>query len=88
MLRREHLQLLLLSARTAASRHDGQNYRASLSAAQQWAGSFFDKDAPLTRSQLSEIKSLASIDVDPPLPNIDSAEMLRQMSISAADRSS
>jgi len=88
LLRREHLQLLLLSARTAASRHDGQNYRASLSAAQQWAGSFFDKDAPLTRSQLSEIKSLASIDVDPPLPNIDSAEMLRQMSISAADRSS
>ena len=88
LLRREHLQLLLLSARTAASRHDGQNYRASLSAAQQWAGSFFDKDAPLIRSQLSEIKSLASIDVDPPLPNIDSAEMLRQMSISAADRSS
>jgi len=87
LLRREHLQLLLLSARTAASRHDAEDYRASLIAAQQWTNELFDTLAPGTRSVLSEIKSLAAIDVDPRLPNLDSAEMLRQMSVASTDRS-
>lgn len=87
LLRREHLQLLLLSARTAASRHDAANYRASLSAAQQWTSNLFDAVVPTTQSVQNEIKSLAAIDVDPKLPNIDSADMLRQMSVSGTDRS-
>jgi uroporphyrin-3 C-methyltransferase len=86
LLRREHLQLLLLSARTAASRHDTENYRASLAAAQQWTSNLFDTVAQPTQSVLSEIKALNTIDVDPRLPNVDSAEMLRQMSVSATDR--
>jgi uroporphyrin-3 C-methyltransferase len=87
LLRREHLQLLLLAARTAASRHDAQNYLASLTAAQQWTSNLFDTLAPPTRSMLSEMASLASVNVDPPLPNIDAAEALRQMSVSPTDRS-
>jgi uroporphyrin-3 C-methyltransferase len=87
LLRREHLQLLLLSARTAAARHDAQNYRASLTAAQRWTDDLFDTDVPLTKSMQREIQSLASVDVDPALPNVDAAEALRQMSVSPADRS-
>jgi uroporphyrin-III C-methyltransferase len=84
LLRREHLQLLLLSARTAASRHDALNYRASLSAAEQWMREFFDDSSPVTLSAQSELKALAGLDVDPPLPTIDAAETLRQMSVAGS----
>jgi uroporphyrin-3 C-methyltransferase len=83
LLRREHLQLLLLSARTATSRHDEQNYRASLAAAQSWLTDLFDASSPLTHTMLEEIRSLQSIEIDPALPNIDAANTLRQMSVAA-----
>jgi uroporphyrin-3 C-methyltransferase len=83
LLRREHLQLLLLSARTAASRHDEQNYRASLTAAQTWLDHLFDASSPLTQTVQQEIRSLQAIEIDPTLPTIDAANTLRQMSVSA-----
>ncbi len=80
LLRREHLQLLLLSARTAASRHDAKNYVASLEAARTWIGDLFDTASPATQSAQTEIRALEQIDVDPPLPAIDAADALRRMS--------
>ena len=46
-LRRQHLQLLLFSARQALLRHDAPTYRASLASARQWLAENFNlKKAP------------------------------------------
>ncbi|PZN28356.1 MAG: hypothetical protein DIU71_16120 [Proteobacteria bacterium] len=70
LLRRQHLQLLLFSARTAALRHDRATYRSSLAAARSWLGEFFDLNEPATAVLLDEIQALEPIDIDPPLPDI------------------
>lgn len=80
LLRREHLQLLLFSAKSAVARHDRQTYRSSLASARQWLGEFFDLSDPAVSATLSEIQSLEPIDIDPQLPDIsESARLLRRM---------
>jgi uroporphyrin-3 C-methyltransferase len=80
LIRKQHLQLLLFSARTAVIRHDAATYRSSLAAARQWLGEFFDIDSPAARSVLGEIQALEVIDIDPPLPDISkSAESLQRL---------
>ena len=44
--RRQHLQLLLFSARAAVERHDDDRYRTALAGARQWLGDFFDLSSP------------------------------------------
>lgn len=80
LLRRQHLQLLLFSARTAVARHDTAGYRSALASAHQWLGEFFDLSSPVTQALLGEIQALEPIDIDPPLPDISrSAQELRRM---------
>jgi uroporphyrin-3 C-methyltransferase len=80
LVRRQHLQLLLFTARTAVARHDQATYRASLSAARQWLGQFFDIDAAAVQALLKEIQLLEAVEIDPKLPDISkSAESLQRL---------
>jgi uroporphyrin-3 C-methyltransferase len=82
LIRKQHLQLLLFSARTAVIRHDTATYRGSLAAARQWLGEFFDIDSPAARNMLAEIQALEAIEIDPPLPDISkSAESLQRLTL-------
>ena len=74
LLRRQHLQLLLFSARTALARHDNDAYRAALATARVTLDEFFDLGAPSVRSLLETIQALEPINIDPALPDIGSAE--------------
>ncbi|MDY0065521.1 MAG: uroporphyrinogen-III C-methyltransferase [Steroidobacteraceae bacterium] len=70
LLRRQHLQLLLFAARTAAARHDGAEYRRALAGARRWLGEFFDLSGATAQALLREIQALEPIDVDPPTPDV------------------
>jgi uroporphyrin-III C-methyltransferase len=72
-LRRQHLELLLLGARTAAAQQDGAAYGQTLRAAREWLARYFDLDTPEAARIRDEIHSLAAIDVDPPRPAIGAA---------------
>lgn len=80
LVRRQHLQLLLFTARTALARHDQPTYRSSLAAARQWLGEYFDVDASSTQTLLREIQLLEAVDIDPRLPDISkSTEALQRL---------
>jgi len=79
-LRRQHLQLLLYSARAAVPRHDSTSYRSSLAGARQWLNEFFDLTDPATAALLREVQALEAIDIDPPLPDVTgSARALQRL---------
>lgn len=73
LLRRQHLQLLLFAARTAAVRHDNETYRGALASARRWLGEFFDLNDTGAAALLAEIQALEPIDVDPQLPDISAS---------------
>lgn len=77
-LRRQHLQLLLFSARTAVVRHDNPGYRSALAGARQWLGEFFDLTDPAAALLLDEIQQLEPIDIDPRLPDISGSSRALQ----------
>jgi uroporphyrin-3 C-methyltransferase len=81
LLRRQHLQLLLFSARMALARHDSTGYRQSLANARRWLGEHFDVASPPGQALLAEIQSLEPIDVDPALPDLSASlqALRRQM---------
>jgi uroporphyrin-3 C-methyltransferase len=80
LLRRQHLQLLLFAARTAAVRHDREGYRTALSNARAWLGQYFDLADSTAQALLREVQALEPIDVDPPLPEVaDAARALRRL---------
>lgn len=80
MVRREHLQLLLFTARSAVARHDQAAYRSALSAARRWLGDYFDVHDQAAQALLNEIQLLESVEIDPRLPNISqSAERLQRL---------
>ncbi|WP_157071818.1 uroporphyrinogen-III C-methyltransferase [Steroidobacter denitrificans] len=79
-LRRQHLQLLLFSARTAIARHDEAGYRNALVQARRWLEDFFDSNDLSVRTLLEEIQALEPVDIDPPLPDISaSSRTLRRL---------
>jgi uncharacterized protein HemX len=80
-LRREHLALLLLGARTAAAQQDGLAYRQALQASREWLDRYFDLDTPDGARMRSEIDALAAIDVDPPRPKIGAAASALRRSV-------
>lgn len=87
-LRRQHLQLLLYSARAAVVRHDGAAYRSALAGARQWLGEFFDLDDPAAAALAQEISVLEPIDIDPPLPDTSgSLRALQRLQPGSAARS-
>ena len=80
LVRRQHLQLLLFTARSAVARHDQAAYRSALAAAREWLGEFFDTSAPATQSLLKEVQLLEAVEIDPRLPDISkSAESLQRL---------
>lgn len=82
-LRRQHLQLLLFSARTAVVRHDTASYRSSLAGARQWLGEFFDLSDATAVGLLDEIQALEPIDIDPPLPDVSGSSRALQGNVPA-----
>ena len=80
LLRRQHLQLLLFSARQAVVRRDGGSYRSSLISARQWLGEFFDLEQPAAEVLLNEVALLEPVNIAPIIPEITaSARMLREL---------
>lgn len=82
-LRRQHLQLLLFSARAAVVRHDTPSYRSALAGARQWLGEFFDLSDPSAAVLLDEIQSLEPIDIDPRLPDVSGSSRALQRTMPA-----
>lgn len=82
-LRRQHLQLLLFSARAAVVRHDTASYRSSLAGARQWLGEFFDLSDATAVGLLKEIQALEPIDIDPPLPDVSGSSRALQGNVPA-----
>ncbi|NLG76869.1 MAG: hypothetical protein GX535_11575 [Xanthomonadaceae bacterium] len=80
LLRREHLRLLLFSARAALARNDDIAYRDALASARTWLGQSFDVAQPSAYAALNEIRALEPIEIDPPLPDISgSSAALRRL---------
>lgn len=77
-LRRQHLQLLLYSARAAVVRHDNTAYRSALAGARQWLGEFFDLSDPRAAALTDEIGLLEAVNIDPPLPDVSASSATLQ----------
>jgi uroporphyrin-3 C-methyltransferase len=83
-LRRQHLTLLLYSARSAVIRGDGTAYRAALRGAHDWLTRYFD-ETQSTHNATREMTALLQIDISPPLPDISvTAKMLARSGPAAA----
>jgi uroporphyrin-3 C-methyltransferase len=72
-LRRQHLGLLLFSARIAVMQHDGEAYVGALRAAGTWLEEFFDGSDPDVAAARDELASLATIRIETPLPPVGEA---------------
>jgi uroporphyrin-3 C-methyltransferase len=83
-LRRQHLELLLFSARIAAMRPDRAAYAQSLRASSAWIEQYFDTARPEVAGALAEIQALAEVNIDPELPGIGEAARLLQSIIRAS----
>lgn len=77
-LRRQHLQLLLYSARAAVVRHDSTAYRSALAGARQWLGEFFDLTDPQAAALAREVQALEPVNIDPPLPDVTKSSQTLQ----------
>lgn len=83
-LRRQHLELLLFSARIGAMQQDRHAYVQSLLAATDWLDRFFDVRDDAVAAARAELVGLASIDVDPARPEVGTAAQLLQRVIRAS----
>ena len=80
LIRRQHLQLLLFSARTALARHDSSSYRVALAQSRRWLGDYFDLADPVCQAMLEEIQALEPMEIDPTLPELSgSSRELRRL---------
>lgn len=77
-LRRQHLQLLLYSARAAVVRHDSSAYRSSLAGARQWLSEYFDLTDPAAAALTREVQALETVNIDPVLPDITGSSQALQ----------
>jgi len=72
-LRRQHLDLLMFSARVAAMEPDAAAYQQSLQAASAWLEHFFDVSSPKTAAVRTELAALRGVNIAPPLPAVGAA---------------
>jgi uroporphyrin-III C-methyltransferase len=80
LLRRQHLQLMLFSARLAVARHDDEAYRNAIAKARLWLAESFDLSDPAAQAALKELQALEPIQIAPPLPDISaSSAALRKL---------
>jgi len=78
LLRRQHLELLLFSARVAAMRPDGAAFGQSLRAAGAWIEQYFDAAHPEVAAAQAEVAALGEVNIDPDLPRVGEARRLLQ----------
>ena len=67
---RENTRALIMTARMALLRNDGETYKKSLQQAQQWVMKYFNSESQNTRWTINELKKLAAINLNPQLPDI------------------
>lgn len=72
-LRRQHLGLLLFSARVAVMQQDAEAYTSAVRAAATWLAEFFDPSDPQVIAAGEELAALAAINIDPALPPVGDA---------------
>ena len=72
-LRRQHLGLLLFSARVAVMQQDAEAFRSAALAAETWLAEFFDTSDPQVVAAGEELAALALINIDPSLPPVGDA---------------
>jgi uroporphyrin-3 C-methyltransferase len=80
-LRRQHLQLLLYSARQALLRRDTTAYRASMQGAVDWLKQYFAADDANVGAMIQTLEPLARVDISPPLPDISASVQLLERSL-------
>jgi uncharacterized protein HemX len=68
----------LFAARIAVMQQDRPAYVQSLRSADDWLAQFFDAATPEVVAARAEAASLASIDIDPPRPEVGAAAQLLQ----------
>jgi uroporphyrin-3 C-methyltransferase len=74
-LRRQHLSLLIFSARSAVLRSDASAYRVALDDAHKWLDQYFGGNASV-QAAAEELAALAKIDIAPELPNVAGAAQM------------
>ena len=74
-LRRQHLALLIFSARNAVLRSDTYAYKTALDGANDWLAQYFGGGAP-TKAVVDELAVLNKMDIAPELPNITGAAQM------------
>lgn len=67
---RENTRALIMTARMALLRNDGETYKNSLQQAQQWVMKYFNSDSQNTKWTINELKKLEAINLNPQLPDI------------------
>jgi len=76
---RENLRLQLSATRLALLRDDSVQYRATLTTAADWLGTYFSAEDPQVNQLRAQIEQLAAIDIVPQLPDISaSLKLLHQ----------
>jgi uroporphyrin-3 C-methyltransferase len=77
--RRHHLEALLFAARLAAFRGDDADYAASIAAARDWLGRYFDLHDTRGRALEAELATLAGTRVSSDIPDVSgSLKLLRR----------
>ena len=85
LLRRRHLQLLLLSLKQAAQLHDDNSYRQALKQTQAWLNTAFDLNDKQVATLDQQLTAWSKLDIAPALPDISgSRKLLERYSPSAA----
>jgi len=74
-LRRQHLALLIFSARSAAMRNDEIAYRAALDEAHSWLAQYFDESTAVDATA-QNIGALLQINISPAVPDISGTAQL------------
>jgi len=79
-MRRQHLQLLLYSARQALLRRDAPAYQAAIGGALAWLQQYFAADDEGVRNVRQTLEPLMHTDIAPPLPDISASLQLLERS--------
>jgi uroporphyrin-3 C-methyltransferase len=81
MLRRQHLELLIYSARQALLRRDAPAYQAAVQGAVDWLKQYFAADDTNVQTLIQTLEPLARTDIAPPLPDISASLKLLEQSL-------
>lgn len=69
----QNLRLKLEVARLALLQRDTQTFRATIATIRQWLEGYYDTRAPATAAMLASLAPFATLELQPPLPDISNA---------------